>query len=84
MKKAYALTAVLALLAAPVAAQQLPTNNTVSGGQGDVNLDGQAITAAAFGLTGTVTAVAIVGTVLFVTIVTDDGDEVVVTTTAPT
>ena len=81
MKKAYALTSVLALLAAPLAAQNLPTNNSLSGGQGDVNLDGQAITAAAFGLTGSVVAVAVVAGVLVITIVTDDGDEVTVTTT---
>lgn len=83
MKKAYALTSVLALMAAPLAAQSLPTNNSVSGGQGDVNLEGQAVTAAAFGLTGTVTAVAVVAGVLVVTVVTDDGDEVTVTTELP-
>ena len=85
MKNAYALisaAAVAAVMAAPVAAQQLPLNNTVSGGQGDVQLDGQ-VAAAAFGLSGTVVATAIVGAVLFVTVVTDDGDEVTVTTSAP-
>lgn len=80
MKHAFALTAALALFAAPLTAQQLPLNNSVSGGQGDVQLDGQAVTAAAFGLTGTVTAVALVAGVLVVTIVTESGDEVTVTT----
>lgn len=83
MKKAYALMAVLALLAAPVAAQQLPLNNAVSGGQGDVSLDGQAITAAAFGLTGTVVAVAVVGAVLFITVLSDDGVISTATTAVP-
>lgn len=69
-------------MAVPVSAQQLPLNNAVSGGQGDVQLDGQ-VTAAAFGLSGTVIATAIVGAVLFVTVLTDDGDEVTVTTAAP-
>lgn len=69
-------------MAVPVSAQQLSLNNAVSGGQGDVQLDGQ-VTAAAFGLSGTVIATAIVGAVLFVTALTDDGDEVTVTTAAP-
>ncbi|MEL7097601.1 MAG: hypothetical protein AAGM84_02115 [Pseudomonadota bacterium] len=78
MKNVIATALAATLLAAPAFA--LPTNNTVAGGQGDVQLDGQ-ITAAAFGLTGTVTAVAVVGAVLVVTIITDDGEEVTVTTT---
>ena len=85
IKNAYALisaAAVAAVMAAPVAAQQLPLNNAVSGGQGDVQLDGQ-VTAAAFGLSGTVIATAVVGALLIVTVVTDDGDEVTVTTSAP-
>jgi hypothetical protein len=70
MKNAYALisaAAVAAVMAVPVSAQQLPLNNAVSGGQG---------------LSGTVIATAIVGAVLFVTVLTDDGDEVTVTTAA--
>lgn len=85
MKNVYALisaAAVAAVMAAPVAAQQLPLNNAVSGGQGDVQLDGQ-VTAAAFGLSGTVIATIIVGAVMFVTIVTNDDNEVTVTTVAP-
>ena len=85
MKNAYALisaAAVATVMAVPVSAQQLPLNNAVSGGQGDVQLDGQ-VSAAAFGLSGTVIGTAIVGAVLFVTVLTDDGDEVTVTTTAP-
>lgn len=81
MKKVIATVFAAALVAAPAFAQSLPTNNTVAGGQGDVSLDGQVFTAAAFGLTGTVTAVAIVGAVLIVTVVTDDDEVVTVTTT---
>jgi hypothetical protein len=46
MKNVYTLisaAAVAAVMAAPVAAQELPLNNVVSGGQGNVVLDGQGI-----------------------------------------
>lgn len=85
MKNAYSLisaAAVATVMAVPVSAQQLPLNNAISGGQGDVQLDGQ-VTAAAFGLSGAVTGIVVVGAVMFVTIVTEDGDEVTVTTSTP-
>lgn len=84
MNKAYALisaAAVAAVMAAPAVAQDLPINSAVSGGQGDVQLDGQAVSAAALGLSGSVVAVAVVAAVTVITVVSNDDNEVSTTTT---
>jgi hypothetical protein len=69
MKKVSTLISAVALAAAfvaPAAAQDLPLNSTVSGGQGEVAVNGQAGLALA-GLSGT--TLAIVGLVVVTTVV---------------
>ncbi|MEM8577904.1 MAG: hypothetical protein AAGF60_08650 [Pseudomonadota bacterium] len=81
MKNVIATVFAAALIAGPAFAQSLPTNNTVSGGQGDAQLDGQIAVGATLAGLGTVTAVAVVAGVLLITVVNDDGEESTVTTT---
>ena len=80
--KLFTAATLIAAMVAPVSAQELPLNNTVSGGQGDVELDGQGIglTAASFGLTGTLVPMYVLAGTLFLGVVAEDGTHVVVST----
>jgi len=83
LESVIATVCVAALIAGPAVALSLPTNNAVSGGQGDAEVDGQIVVGTAVAGVGTVTAVAVLGTVLLVTVVNDDNEETVITTTNP-
>ena len=85
MNKVYALisaAAVAAVMAAPVAAQQLPLNNTVSGGQGDVQLDGQGFVIGGALGAGTIAAIVVIGALLVITVANNDGTTTTTTAAA--
>ncbi|MEO9457594.1 MAG: hypothetical protein ABJG56_01300 [Lentilitoribacter sp.] len=76
MKNSYKVlsaTAVAAIFATSLSAQQLPLNNDVAGGQGDAEIDGQAVVGAAFGLTGTIIGVSVIAGLTILTVVDQDG-----------
>ena len=83
MKKILSTFCVAALVAGPALASDLPTNNTITGGQGDVQLDGQLAVGAAFGGLGTITAIAVVAVgVLAVTVLNEETGTTTTTTVA--
>ena len=79
MNKAFSLisaTALAAAMALPVAAEELPLN-TVTGGQGQENVDGQAAGGLGSGASAALAATAVVAVI----VVADDEDDVVATDT---
>lgn len=83
MNKAYTTITAVALaaaLAAPVSAQQLPLNNTVSGGQGEATVDGGGLFAILGGLGGAAGLAAIAALVVGVGVIALDDDDTTSTT----
>lgn len=81
MKNVLATVAVAAAFAAPAFAQDVPLNSTVSGGQGVSDSDGQGLVLGGALAGGTITALAVIGAIVLVTITNDDGTVSTVTTT---
>jgi hypothetical protein len=80
MKNVLATVAVVAAIAAPAFAD-VPLNSNVSGGQGVAAVDGQGLVLGGALAGGTITALAVIGTIVLVTITNDDGTVSTVTTT---